>query len=284
MTAHSASVLGLHTHNIPTVNPCLPFQIPTHTTIEVAFIYYQSNSSPPTYSTTKSTTHTTKATLWFQGTVDHPLPQKTTVTFPDMSTILTPNHQFRFLTLPTSQGISKSTKPLSLPETTNFPSSFTGTTTTQNFIQFTLKNNPPPRNLQHLHYWGRHDLLDALDAYPNGTDAYTEGSDDPTVDMPSGAAITFNTTPPTAICNKSPIEGSYRAEIHAIILFTYLPHINTFSKPIMFAIDNLSVCSTLHQIQQLKAKPFASNANCFALWYNYIWDFLQNTRLHIIFT
>ena len=51
-----------------------------------------------------------------------------------------------------------------------------------------------------------------------------------------------------------------------------------------FATDNLSVCSTLHQIQQLKAKPFASNANSFALWYNYIWDFLHNTHLHIIFT
>ena len=34
MTAHSASFLGFHTHNIPTVNPCLPSQIPTHTTIE----------------------------------------------------------------------------------------------------------------------------------------------------------------------------------------------------------------------------------------------------------
>ena len=118
-----------------------PFSNPTQTTIEVAFIYYQSNSDPPTYSTTKNTTHTTKTTLWFQGTVDHPMPQKTTVTFPDMSTILTPNHQFRFLTLPTSQDISKSTKPLSLPDTTNFPFSFTGTTTTQPFIRFTLKNN-----------------------------------------------------------------------------------------------------------------------------------------------
>ena len=60
MTAHSANFLGFHTHNIPTVNPCLPSQSPTHTTIEVAFIYYQSNSDPPTYSTTKNTTHTTK--------------------------------------------------------------------------------------------------------------------------------------------------------------------------------------------------------------------------------
>ena len=259
MTAHYASFLGFHTHNIPTVNPCLPSQIPTHTTIEVAFIYYQSNSDPPTYSTTKNTTHTTKTTLWFQGTVHQPLLQKTTVTFPDMSTILTPNHQFRFLTLPTSQDISKSTKPLSLPDTTNFPFSFTGTTTTQNLIQCSLKNNVSPPNHQHLHYWGCHDLLDALDAY-------TDGSDDPTVDTPSGATITFNTTTPTTICNTSPIKGSYPAEIYAIILFAYLPHINTFSQPIIFAIDNLSVCSTLHQIQQLKTKPFASNANCFALW------------------
>ena len=90
MTAHSALFLGFHTHNIPTVNPCLPFQIPTHTTIEVPFNHYQSNSNPPTYSITKNTTHTTKTTLWFQGIVDHPLPRKTTVTFPDMSTILTP--------------------------------------------------------------------------------------------------------------------------------------------------------------------------------------------------
>ena len=209
MTAHSAILLGFHTHNIPTVNPCLPFQIPTHTTIEVAFIYYQSNSNPPTYSTTKKTTHTTKTTLWFQGTVDQPLLQKATVTFPDISTILTPKHRFRFLTPPTSQAISKSTKPLSLPDTTNFPLSFTGTTTTQNFIQFALNNNLPPPNLQHLHYWGCHDLLDALDAYPNATVAYTDKSDDPTVDTPSGAAITFNTTPPTTICSTPPIKGSY---------------------------------------------------------------------------
>ena len=72
------------------------------------------------------------------------MPQKTTVTFPDMSTILTPNHQFRFLTLPTSQDISKPTRSLSLPDTTNSPFSFTGTTATQNFIQFTLKNNLSP--------------------------------------------------------------------------------------------------------------------------------------------
>ena len=201
-----------------------------------------------------------------------------------MSTILTPNHQFRFLTLPTSQDISKSTKPLSLPDTINFPFSFTGTTTTQNSIRFTLKNNLSPPSLQHLHYWGCRDLLDTLDAWPNATVAYTDGSDDPTVDTPSGAAITLNTTPSTTICSTSPIKGSYPAEIYAIILFTYLPHINTFSKPIIFAIDNLSVCSTLHQIQQLNAKHFASKANCFALWYNYIWGFLHNTQLHIIFT
>ena len=204
MTADSALFLGFNTHNIPAVNPCLPFQIPTHTTIEVAFNYYQSNSNQPTYFITKNTNHTTKTTLWFQGTVDHPLPQKTTVTFRDMSTILTPNHQFRFLTLPTSQDISKSTKPLSLPDTTNFLFSFTGTKTTQNFIQRTLKDNISSPKFQHLHYWGCHDLLAALEAYPNATVAYTDGPDDPTVDTPSGAAITFNTTLPTAICNISP--------------------------------------------------------------------------------
>ena len=284
MTAHSASFLGFHTHNIPTVNPCLPSQIPTHATIEVAFLYYQSNSHPPTYSITNNTTHTTKTTQWFRGTVDHPTPQKTTVTFPDMSTILTPNHQFRFLTLPTSQDTSKPTKSLSIPDTANFPFPLTDTTTTQNFIQFTLKNNLPPPNPQHLHYWGCHDLLDALDAYPNATIAYTDGSDDPTANTPSGAAITFNTTPSTTICNTSPVKGSYPAEIYAIILLTYLQHLDTLSQPIIFAIDNLSVCSTLHQIQQLKTKPFASNANCLALWYNYIWEFLRNTHLHIIFT
>ena len=201
-----------------------------------------------------------------------------------MSTILTPNHQFRFLTLPTSQVISKPTKSLSIPDKANFPFSFTGTTTTQNFIQFTLKNNLSPPNPQQLHYWGCHDLLNALDAYPNATIAYTDGSDDPTVNTPSGAAITFNTTPPTTICNTSPVKGSYLAEIYAIILFTYLQHLDTLSQPIIFAIDNLSVCPTLHQIQQLKSKPFASNAHCSALWYNYIWEFLHNTHLHIIFT
>ena len=174
-----------------------------------------------------------------------------------MSTILSPNHQFRFLALPTFQDICKSTKPLSLPDTTDFPFSFGGTTTTQNFIQFTLKNNLSPPNPQHLHYRECHDFLDALDAYPNATVAYTDRSNDPTVDTSSGAAITFNTTTPTTICNTSPIKGSYPAEIYAILLFTYLPHINSFCQPIIFAIDNLSVCSTLHQIQQFKAKPFA---------------------------
>ena len=158
MTAHSALFLGFHTHNIPTVNPCPPFQIPTHTTVEVAFNYHQSNSNPPTYSITKNTTHTTKTTLWFQGTVDHPLPQKTRVTFPDKSTILTPNHHFRFLTLPTSQDISKSIQPLSLPDTTNFPFSFTGTETTQSFIRLTLKKKSLFPKISTLHYWGCHDL------------------------------------------------------------------------------------------------------------------------------
>ena len=72
--------------------------------------------------------------------------------------------------------------------------------------------------------------------------------------------------------------------ISRVIYHGYLQHVDTLSQPIIFAIDNLSVCSTLHQIQQLKIKPFASNANCFALWYNYIWEFLHNTHLHIIFT
>ena len=137
---------------------------------------------------------------------------------------------------------------------------------------------------QHLHYWGCHDFLAALNAYPNATVAYTDGSDDSTVDTPSDAAVTFNTTPPTTICNISPIKGSCPAETYAIILFTHLPHINTFSHPIICAIDNLSVRSTLHQIQHLNAKPFASNANCLALWYNYIPNFLHNTHLHINFT
>ena len=92
-------------------------------------------------------------------------------------------------------------------------------------------------------------LLAALDAYPNATVAYTNKSDDPTVDTPSGAAITLNTTPPTTICNISPIKGSYPAKNYAIILFIYLRHINTFSQPIIRAIDNLSECSTLHQKQ-----------------------------------
>ena len=104
------------------------------------------------------------------------------------------------------------------------------------------------------------------------------------MNTPSGATITFNTTPPTTICNTSPIKGSYPSEVYVIILFTYLQHVDTLSQPIIFAIDNLSVCSTLHQIQQLKTKPFASNANCFALWYNYTWEFLHNTQLRIIFT
>ena len=201
-----------------------------------------------------------------------------------MSTILTPNHQFRFLTLPTSQDNSTSTKPPSLPDTTNFPFSFTGTKTTQHFIQCTLTNNLPSPKFQHLHYWGCYDLLAALEAYPNATVAYTDGSDDPTVDTPSGAAISFTFTRPTAICNISPIKGSHPAEVYAIILFTYLPHTNTLSQPKTFAIDNLSVCSTLHQIQQSNVKPFASNTNSFALWYNHILNFLHNTHLHMIFT
>ena len=55
-----------------------------------------------------------------------------------MSTILTPNHQFRFLTLPTSQDISKPTKSLSIPDTTNFPFPFTSTTSLTSLAMSTL--------------------------------------------------------------------------------------------------------------------------------------------------
>ena len=138
--------------------------------------------------------------------------------------------------------------------------------------------------LDHLHFWDCHDLRQALNTYPAATVCYTDGSEDPKDDRPSCLAATFNTSPPKTICNTSPIKGSYPAKIFAIILITLLQTIPTLPQPIIFAIDNLSVCSTLQFIQQTKCNPFTASTNSFCLWYSHIWTFLHCSPLHIILT
>ena len=148
----------------------------------------------------------------------------------------------------------------------------------------TNRSGIPPPKLDHLHFWGCHDLRQALLTYPTATVCYTDGSDDQKNERPSGCAATFNTAPPITICNTSPIKGSYPAEIFAIILTTLLRSLPTLPQPMIFAIDNLSVCTTLQLIQQTKWNPFTASSNPICLWYSHIWTFLHSSPLRIIFT
>ena len=205
------------------------------------------------------------------GTLDHLNQHETTATFLDMTAQITNNNRFRFPTntTDTSNAISFPIKPPNPPDTTSFPYTFTNSLFNPTFLQFTLDLNIPPPNPDHLHDWGCHDLRQALIQYPTATACYTDGSDDPKNDKPCGSAATFNTSPPVSICNISPIKGSYPAEIFAIVFTTLFQALPTLSQPIIFAIDSLSVCSTLHFIQQATFNPFTASNNPFCLWYSH---------------
>ena len=286
MTASSAKFLGYHCHKIPNINPSLLNQLPAHTPTEIAFTYYQSATDPPTYSTTQNTQHPKGTIIWHLGTLDHPNSYKTTATFPDMTVQITNNNRFRLPTNTTNnpRAIAIPTNPPNPPDTTSFPYAFSSSHFSPSFVQFTLVHNIPPPKLDHLHFLGCHDLRQALLTYPTATVCYTDGSDDQKNDRPSGSAATFNTAPPITICNTSPIKGSYPAEIFAIILTTLLRSLPTLLQPIIFAIDNLSVCSTLQLIQQTEFNTATASSNPFCLWYSHIWTFLHSSPLHIIFT
>ena len=286
MTASSANFLGSYCHHIPNIHPGLLHQLPAHTPAEIAFTYYQSTTDSPTYFVTQSTQHPKRTTIWHLGTLDHPKQHKTTATFPDMTVQITNNNRFRLPTQTTNnpKAVSFPTKPPNPPDTTSFPYAFSNFLFIPLFLQFTLMHNIPPQKLDHLHYWGCHDLRQALITYPAAIVYYTDGSDDSKSNRPSGSAATFNTAPPIAICNTFLIKGSYPAEIFAIVLITLFQILPTLPQPIIFAIENLSVCSTLRFIQQTKDNPFTASTNPFCLWYSHIWTFLHSSPLQIIFT
>ena len=203
-----------------------------------------------------------------------------------MTVQITNNNRFRLPSNTTNnpKAISFPTKPPNPPDTTSFPYAFSDSHFSPLLLQFTLVQNIPPPKLDHLHYWGCHDLRQALITYPAATVCYTDGADDPKCNRPSGSAATFNTAYPITICNTSPITGSYPAEIFAIVVITLFQILPTLLQPIIFAIDNLSVCSTLQFIQQTKDNPFTASTNPFCLCYSHIWTFLHSSPRHIIFT
>ena len=227
MTASSANCLGYYCHNIPNINPCILHQLQARTPTEIGFTFYQSTTDPPTYSLTQNTQHPKRTTMWHLGALDHPNQQKMTATFPDMTVQITNNNRF---CLPTNtsnnpKAISYPTKPPNPPDATSFPYTFNNTHFNPLLLQFTLVHNIPPPKLDHLHYWRCQDLRQALITYLAATVCYTDGSDDPKSNRPSGSAATFNTAPPITICNTSPIKGSYPAQIFAIV------HITLFQIP-----------------------------------------------------
>ena len=288
MTACSAKFLGYYCHNIPNINPCLLHKLPAHTPTEtpIAFTFYQSTTDPLTYSLTQITQHPKRTTTWHFGTLDHPNQHKNTATFPDMTVQITNNNRFHLPTSTTNnpKAILFPTKPPNPRYTTSFPYAFSNSHFNPLLLQFSLVHNIPPPNLDHLHYWGCHNLRQALTAYPAATVCDTDGSDDPKSNRPSGSAATYNTAPPITICNTSPIKGSYPAEIFAIVLITLFQILPTLPQTTIFAIDNLSVCSTLQFTQQTRDNPFTASTNLFCLWYSHIWTFLHSSPLHIIFT
>ena len=81
------------------------------------------------------------------------------------------------------------------------------------FLQFTLVHNVAPPKGEHLHYWGCHNLTQAIITYPAATVRYTDGSDDPKYNRPSGSAATFNKPPPKTICSILLMKGSHPGEI-----------------------------------------------------------------------
>ena len=126
----------------------------------IAFTYYQSATDPPTYSTTQNTQHPKRTTIWHLGTLDHPTSNKTTATFPDMTVQITNNNRFRLPTNTTNnpKAIAIPTNPPNPPDTTSFPYAFSSSHFSPSFLQFTLVHNIPPPKLDHLHFWGCHDL------------------------------------------------------------------------------------------------------------------------------
>ena len=251
MTASSANFLGYYCHSIPNINPCLLHQLPAHTPTVIALTYFHSTTDPPTYSLTQNTGHPKRTTIWHSGTLDHPNQHKTTAAFPDMTVQITNNNRFLLPSNTTNspKAISFPTKPPNPPDTTSFPYAFSKSHFNTLLLQFTLVHNIPPPKLDHLYYWGCHDLRQALITHPAATVCYMDGSDDPKRNRPLGSAAIFNTAPPIPICNKSPIKGSYPAEIFAIILITLLQILPTLPnrRKISHSLpaQNLSVSGTL---------------------------------------
>ena len=203
-----------------------------------------------------------------------------------MTVQIADNKRFRLPTNTTNncKAMSFPTKRPNPPDTTSFPYAFSNSHFSPSLLQFTLVHNIPPPKLDHLHYWGCHDLRQALITYPPATACYTDGCDDPKCNRPSDSAATFNTAPPITIHNTSPIKGSYPAEIFAIILITLFQILPTLPQPIIFALDNLIVSTNLQFIQQTKGNPFTASTNPFCLWYSHSWTFLRSEKFIVVST
>ena len=273
MFTTSAHHFSIQTHNIPHSNPCLLRDLPVNTTIEASF--HTSPNLPPT---------------WHPGKILQHNPKTTTVQFSDMTCPVSNSHSFRFPIQPATiifPFLSLPQAPLHPTSLQSFPLSYSTYTSTNSYLCFHSNQTIRPPNNSHLDFWGCHDLLQHLQQNQKYTLIYTDGSDDPSSSLPSGSAavITHQPNHHTILTNLSPIKGSYPAEIYSIITTLFFPNLPSLQQPIIFAIDNLSVCTTLNFLQPLNHPPFSSHTNSFALWYNLIWHLLQRLRhLNILFT
>ena len=114
---------------------------------------------------------------------------------------------------------------LNLKPRSHFPYAYVNHISTNHYLLYTTHSNIPQPNPTQLDYWGCHDLLNALTLHPNATLCYSDGSDDPNNNNPSGSAIVFvpNSHSNTILTPTSPIRGSYSGKIYAIIISLLYP-------------------------------------------------------------
>ena len=291
ITATSNHYLDLTCHNIPDCNPTELSKVPPLTTIQVAFDCYTTKSPPHTTSYHRTATHNTPIKKWVTGTIQYHQNSRTPAHFGDTPLLLCPHHQFRFPIHPPQHFthlITFPNVPRSLHPHSVFPYPYTNHISSNHYLLYTPHHNIPKPNPKQLDCWGCHDLLKATTLHPQATVCYSDGSDDPNTNNPSGSAMVFvpnshsNTiltaTPPP------PIKGAYPGEIYAIIISLLYSDIHLFPQPLIYAIDNLTTCSNLNLIQSSSTFPFNYNTNSFCSWYHLLWHLLKKTNLTIIFT
>ena len=164
--------------------------------------------------------------------------------------LLRSHHQFKLPTHPPKNFahlITLPNAPLNLKPHSRFPYPYVHHISTNQYLLYTTHYNIPKPNPKQLDYCECHDLLHALTLHPNATLCYSDGSDDPNNNNPSGSAIVFvpNSHSDIFLTATPPIKGSYPGRIHAIIISLLYPHIQLFPQPLIYAIDILTTCSNL---------------------------------------